>query len=48
MHPHAYHALRATKHCLEWGPFATLRYLEKRGVPLKLFHLAILLEEELK
>ena len=48
MHPHAYHAVRAAKHGAEWGAFATLRYLENRGVLFRLAELALRLEAERK
>lgn len=46
MHPHAYHAVRAVRYMLEWGEYATLRYLEKRGVPFALVKLAARLDRE--
>lgn len=39
-----FHALRACLYYREWGRFATIRYLQKRGVPLRLLYLARQLE----
>ncbi len=44
MHPDAHHAIRAAKNLKSWGRYATIRYLEKKGVPMSLFTLARVLE----
>ena len=43
-HPHAIFAVKAAKNYKNWGRFATLRYCEKRGVPMGLLTLARVLE----
>ena len=44
MHPHARIAIRAAQHRNQWGHWATIRYLQKRSIPLGLFTLARVLE----
>jgi hypothetical protein len=44
MHPHAQHAIRAAQNVHSWGLHACQRYCERRGVPLRLFHIALRLE----
>jgi hypothetical protein len=40
----AYHAVRAASNRHQWGPYAARRYVEKRGVPVRLYWLAGLLQ----
>ena len=40
MHPHATIALHAARHCRQWGRVAALRYVQSRGVSLRLYYLA--------
>lgn len=37
-------AVRAARNRRVWGRWATARYLEKRGVPLRLYQIAVALE----
>ena len=37
-------AIRAARNRHAWGRWATLRYLAKRGVPLRLYQIAVVLE----
>jgi hypothetical protein len=46
MTPQARHAIRAAKNFDRWGYFAAYRYLDKRGIPFRLFLLAHQLETE--
>ena len=32
--------IRAAKHWTSWGRWATIRYLQKRNIPLRLWYLA--------
>jgi hypothetical protein len=43
MHPHARHAVRAAHNYHRWGRSATVRYCTKRGVPVSLLGLALML-----
>jgi hypothetical protein len=38
------HAIRAARSWRSWGRYATIRYLQRRGVPLRLYYLARQLE----
>lgn len=40
LHPHAALAIKAARHCHQWGHAAAGRFCAKRGVPLRLFTLA--------
>ena len=42
--PQAVMAIRAARNRRRWGRWATARYLAKRGVPLRLYQIAIALE----
>ena len=44
MHHQAIVAIRAAKNLHKWGPWATRRFLVKRGTPLRLMYLAYSLE----
>jgi hypothetical protein len=44
MHPHAYHAIRAAQNRHIWGYWATLKFIQHRGVPHRLYTLAQVLE----
>lgn len=44
--PQAAMAIRAAKNRGRWGRWATARYLAKRGVPLGLYQIAVILESE--
>jgi hypothetical protein len=44
-HPHAEVALHAARNFRRWGRYAAVRYCLKRGVPLQLLCLALLLEQ---
>jgi len=44
MNEHARIAIRAAKHRHVWGRWATFKYVEKRGVPTRLYVLARILE----
>ncbi|MDD2989821.1 MAG: hypothetical protein PHI64_12770 [Zoogloea sp.] len=46
LHPHAAAALEAAEFRASRGRFATLRFLRKRGVPLRLYQLACALRGE--
>lgn len=37
-------AIRAAKNRGRWGRWATMRYLARRGVPLRLYQIAVALE----
>ena len=37
-------AVRAAKNRRVWGRWATARYLARRGVPLRLYQIAVVLE----
>ena len=37
-------AIRAAKNRRAWGRWATAKYLAKRGVPLRLYQIAVMLE----
>ena len=37
-------AIRAARNRHVWGEWATMRYLAKRGVPIKLYQVAVALE----
>ena len=37
-------AIRAARNRGRWGRWATARYLAKRGVPLRLYQIAVVLE----
>ena len=37
-------AIRAAKNRRKWGRWATARYLARRGVPLRLYQIAVALE----
>lgn len=37
-------AIRAARNRRIWGPWATMRYLAKRGVPVRLYQIAVALE----
>ena len=37
-------AIRAARNRHVWGEWATMRYLAKRGVPIKLYQIAVALE----
>ena len=39
-------AIRAAKNRRVWGRDATMRYLAKRGVPVRLYQIAVALEGE--
>ena len=39
-------AIRAAKNRRAWGRDATMRYLMKRGVPVRLYQIAVALEAE--
>lgn len=39
-------AVRAAKNRGRWGRWATARYLARRGVPLRLYQIAVILESE--
>ena len=39
-------AIRAAKNRRTWGRWATAKYLAKRGVPLRLYQIAVVLEGE--
>ena len=41
-------AIRAAKNRRSWGRDATMRYLAKRGVPVRLYQIALALEGEQK
>lgn len=41
-------AIRAAKNRRVWGRDATMRYLRRRGVPVRLYQIAIALEGEQK
>ena len=41
-------AIRAAKNRRTWGRWATARYLARRGVPLRLYQIAVALEGEQK
>ena len=41
-------AIRAARHRRIWGRWATARYLAKRGVPMRLYQIAVALEGEQK
>ena len=41
-------AIRAAKNRRVWGRYATMRYLAKRGVPVRLYQIAVALEGEQK
>ena len=41
---HAAMAIRAARNRGRWGRWATARYLAKRGVPLRLYQIAVALE----
>ena len=41
-------AIRAAKNRRAWGRDATMRYLAKRGVPVRLYQIAMVLEGEQK
>ena len=41
-------AVRAAKNRRIWGRDATMRYLAKRGVPVRLYQIAVVLEGEQK
>ena len=41
-------AIRAAKNRRAWGRDATMRYLMKRGVPMRLYQIAVALEGEQK
>ena len=34
-------AIRAAKHRRQWGDYAALRYAEKRGVPFRMYLIAV-------
>jgi hypothetical protein len=44
MHPHAHHAIRAAQNRHIWGYWATLKFIQHRGVPHRLYTLAQVLE----
>lgn len=44
MHMQAHYAIIAARSARTWGPFATRRYCQRRGVPLALYRLARQLE----
>ena len=37
-------AIRAARNRRVWGRYATMRYLAKRGVPVRLYQIAVALE----
>ena len=39
-------AIRAARNRRVWGRWATARYLAKRGVPVRLYQIAVILESE--
>ena len=39
-------AVRAARNRRVWGRWATARYLARRGVPLRLYQIAVILESE--
>ena len=41
---HAAMAIRAARNRGRWGRWATARYLARRGVPLRLYQIAVALE----
>lgn len=41
-------AVRAAKNRRVWGRWATMRYLRRRGVPMRLYQIAMALEGEQK
>ena len=41
---HAVMAIRAARNRRVWGRWATARYLARRGVPLRLYQIAVALE----
>ena len=41
-------AIRAARNRGRWGRWATMRYLAKRGVPTRLYQIAVVLEGEQK
>ena len=41
-------AIRAAKNRRAWGRDATMRYLRRRGVPVRLYQIAMVLEGEQK
>lgn len=41
-------AVRAARNRRAWGRWATMRYLRRRGVPLRLYQIAVALEGEQK
>ena len=41
-------AIRAARNRRAWGRWATMRYLARRGVPLRLYQIAVALEGERK
>ena len=41
---HAAMAIRAARNRRAWGRWATARYLARRGVPLRLYQIAVALE----
>lgn len=41
-------AVRAARNRRVWGRWATMRYLRRRGVPVRLYQIAVALEGEQK
>ena len=46
LHPHAAAAVEAAENRAHWGRFATLRFLARRQVPIRLYQLACALRAE--
>lgn len=46
MHKHAIAAIEAAECRHRWGRWATMRFLVKRGVPMRLYQLACVLRGE--
>jgi hypothetical protein len=42
------HVVKAARHRPHWGRYATLQYLKKRAIDIRLYQIAIVLEFESK